>query len=76
MTAHPIDVLVGRKIKARREELGLSQLELAKKLGTTKRKIECYEGGQRLWCSGLYYMAKVLDRPLIWFFKDWEIGGK
>jgi transcriptional regulator with XRE-family HTH domain len=76
MTVHPIDRLVGSKIRARRVELGLSQMELANKLGTTKRKIECYEGGQRLPCSGLYHLAQALEREPCWFFKEWEIGGE
>lgn len=78
MSIHHIDKLVGSKIRARRIELGLSQWELAHKLGNgaTKRKIECYESGQRAFCSVLYEISRALKCEPGWFFKDFEIGGK
>lgn len=38
---------IGQLIKARREEIGLGQEELAEKLGVTKSTISAYETGQR-----------------------------
>jgi transcriptional regulator with XRE-family HTH domain len=70
MNPHQIDQLVGVKIRARRLELGLSQTELANKVGASRRKIQSYEGGQRVHAAGLYFIAKALDQEIIWFFQE------
>lgn len=36
---------IGERIRARREELGLSQAELAKKIGITQGSVGNYESG-------------------------------
>jgi transcriptional regulator with XRE-family HTH domain len=53
--------LIGRKVRARREELGLTQLELASKAGTTRSSISNLEiGTQRMPLEQLIGLARHL----------------
>lgn len=66
---NPIDVHVGRKIKIRRVLNGLSQTTLAEGLGITFQQLQKYESGaNRVSCSRLYAIARILDVPVAWFF--------
>lgn len=66
---------LGAKIKARREELGLSQQDLAKALDLDQGKVSLIErGGRKISASELPLLAKVLKRPISWFYsEDMEI---
>lgn len=69
--AHPIDVMVGKRIRLRRVQLGLSQTELGQKLGVTFQQVQKYENGaNRVSCSRLYEAAVALDVPIGFFFND------
>src|SRR5436853_4481208 len=68
---HPIDVHVGKLIRARRQELSMSQTDLAKALGLTFQQIQKYEKGtNRVSCSRLSEMSEVLDAPITFFFSE------
>jgi transcriptional regulator with XRE-family HTH domain len=68
---HPIDVMVGKRIRLRRVQLGLSQTELGKKLGVTFQQVQKYENGaNRVSASRLYEISTALDVPIIFFFMD------
>ena len=61
---HPIDVMVGKRIRLRRVQLGLSQTELGHKLGVTFQQVQKYENGtNRVSCSRIYETALALDVP-------------
>jgi len=64
----------GDKIKARREELGLSQKDLANALNTDQGKISLIErGGRKIDCiNELPTLSRVLKKPISWFFEDTE----
>ena len=56
----PIDLHVGRRVRLRRKELGISQERLAEGLGLTFQQVQKYErGAKRVSASKLYEMARV-----------------
>ncbi len=66
-----IDRHVGRRLRERRTELGLSQIELAAAVGVTFQQIQKYErGANRIVASRLYQLAKALGVPVEYFFAD------
>ncbi len=71
MASHPVDVLVGNRIRQRRALLGMSQTSLAKAVGLTFQQIQKYErGANRASASKLYEFATVLDVPVSFFFES------
>jgi transcriptional regulator with XRE-family HTH domain len=68
---HPVDVTVGKRVRLRRVQLGLSQTELGKKLGVTFQQVQKYENGaNRVSCSRLYEISTALDVPIVYFFTN------
>jgi len=68
---HPIDVKVGELIRLRRQELAMSQTDLAKVLGLTFQQIQKYEKGtNRVSASRLSEISEVLKAPIIFFFSE------
>src|SRR5579871_2554953 len=66
---HPIDVIVGKRIRLRRLQLSLSQTDLGQKLGVAFQQVQKYEKGtNRVSCSRLYEIAQILDVPVTYFF--------
>ena len=73
---HPIDVMVGKRIRLRRVQLGLSQTELGHKLGVTFQQMQKYENGtNRVSCSRLYESSVALEVPIAFFFMDSTHAG-
>ena len=59
---HPVDVYVGRMIRARRKQLGVNQGSLGDALGVSFQQIQKYErAANRVSCSALVAIAKRLD---------------
>jgi transcriptional regulator with XRE-family HTH domain len=68
-----IDMLVGRRVRDRRVELGLSQSQLARAIGITFQQVQKYERGtnrisaSKLWmigrCLGITPAALLSDLP-------------
>ena len=66
---HPIDLTVGRRLKAFRKKMRVSQPQLAGKVGITFQQIQKYENGQnRIGASRLWDIAKALNIPIGDFF--------
>jgi transcriptional regulator with XRE-family HTH domain len=71
--ANPIDVHVGRMVRARRKVLGVSQTQLADALGITFQQVQKYERGfNRFSASKLYQAAKTLNVEISAFFDGLE----
>jgi transcriptional regulator with XRE-family HTH domain len=69
--AHRIDILVGGKVKLRRQELGLSQGKLATHLGVTFQQIQKYESGtNRIGASRLLDLSLALHVPIEYFYQS------
>lgn len=65
----PVDVQVGRNVRKRRIELGLSQTELAEACGITFQQVQKYENGaNRVSASRLWQFAAVLGLEVAAFF--------
>lgn len=68
---NPIDVHVGKRIRMRRQFLGMNQETLARQLGVTFQQVQKYEGGaNRVSASRLAEMARILDVSIPHFFAD------
>jgi len=67
----PIDRHIGRRVRARRTLLGMSQERLAEALGLTFQQIQKYEkGANRIGASRLLQIAGILDVGVEFFFED------
>ncbi|MDF2095451.1 MULTISPECIES: helix-turn-helix domain-containing protein [Aquibaculum] len=67
---HPTDVHIGRRIRERRVELGMSQSALAEQLGITFQQVQKYErGGNRVSGSRLWDISRVLGVNVSHFFE-------
>jgi transcriptional regulator with XRE-family HTH domain len=65
-----VDAHVGTRIRLRRKLLGLSQQQLAERLGLTFQQVQKYERGvNRVSASKLYETAQVLQAPVTHFFE-------
>ncbi len=69
----PTDIVtcreIGAAIKKRRKELGLSQEQLAEKVGVSYQQIQRYENGSSMLnVENVQRMAKTLNIPVIFFF--------
>ena len=61
---------IGQRIQQAREERGLTQEELAIKLGCTQSALSNYElGKRRLYLAGLEQIAEILGKPLSYFLE-------
>lgn len=65
----PVDLIVGARLAARRQELNLTQSELAAALGVTFQQVQKYErGANRVSSSKLWLAAEFLGVPVSAFF--------
>lgn len=70
-TPDPVDTHVGSRLRLRRTMLGLSQTELANKVGLTFQQVQKYEAGaNRVSASRLFHIAEALGVPVSFFFDD------
>lgn len=70
-----IDVLVGRRVRAYRESLGMSQAALGQQAGVTFQQIQKYENGiNRIGSSRLSKIATALGVSVAALFED-ETGN-
>lgn len=71
--AHPVDVHVGKKIRQRRWLIGMTQQQLAGRVGIKFQQIQKYEtGANRVSASRLWDIAEALDTPVSAFFEGIE----
>ncbi|HXL68562.1 MAG TPA: helix-turn-helix transcriptional regulator [Xanthobacteraceae bacterium] len=69
------DIEVGRRIRARRMERGVSQTKLGDRIGVTFQQIQKYEkGSNRVAAGRLQRIAEVLDVPISYFFGVHDTG--
>ncbi len=62
---------IGIRIQQAREELGLTQEEMAARLGCTQSALSNYElGKRRLYLSSLEQIANTLGKPLSYFMES------
>ena len=68
---------IGGRVRQRRTRLGLSQQELADRIGLSWQQVQKYEHGvNRLVGSRLWDISCALDCPVEWFFEGLEQGGE
>lgn len=67
---HPVDVHVGKRIRHRRWLVGMTQQQLAEKVGIKFQQIQKYETGMnRVSASRLWDIASSLSVPVSFFFE-------
>lgn len=67
--AHPVDVHVGKRIRHRRWLVGMTQQQLAEKVGIKFQQIQKYEtGANRVSASRLWDISEALDVAVSFFF--------
>ena len=71
-----VDAYVGRRLRARRNEMGLSQGALGRRLGLTFSQVQKYEKGtNRIGAGRLYHLAALLGVSVQYFFEGMEGSG-
>ncbi len=66
---HPVDILVGQRLRAARLLAGFSQSKLGNHVGLTFQQIQKYEKGMnRIGASRLQQFAQLLNVPATYFF--------
>ncbi len=70
---HPVDVHVGKRVRHRRWMVGMTQQQLAEKVGIKFQQIQKYETGMnRISASRLWDIAEALSVPVSFFFEGLE----
>lgn len=71
--AEDIDRHIGVRMRERRHILGLSQLQLARLVGTTHQQTHKYEiGSNRVPAARLHAIARALGVPVDYFFEGYR----
>jgi len=66
---HPVDVHVGKRVRHRRWLVGMTQQQLAEKVGIKFQQIQKYETGMnRVSASRLWDISDALGVPVSFFF--------
>ncbi|ETX14742.1 Cro/Cl family transcriptional regulator [Roseivivax halodurans JCM 10272] len=74
---HPVDVHVGKRIRHRRWLVGMTQQQLAEKVGIKFQQIQKYEtGANRVSASRLWDIADALDVAVSFFFEGLETEAR
>lgn len=69
--SNPVDVHVGCRVRLRRNEVSMSQQQLAARLGITFQQVQKYEKGMnRVGASRLQAISSVLGVPVSYFFEE------
>lgn len=67
---HEVDVHVGKRIRHRRWMIGMTQQQLAERVGIKFQQIQKYETGMnRVSASRLWDIANAVDVPISFFFE-------
>jgi transcriptional regulator with XRE-family HTH domain len=75
--AHPVDVHVGKRIRHRRWLIGMTQQQLAEKVGIKFQQIQKYEtGANRVSASRLWDISDAMEVPVSFFFDGLQEEGK
>ena len=72
--SHPVDEHVGKRIRHRRWMVGMTQQQLADRVGIKFQQIQKYETGMnRVSASRLWDIAEALTVPVSFFFEGLAI---
>jgi transcriptional regulator with XRE-family HTH domain len=72
----PVDVHVGKLIRARRRAIGVSQHQLAEAVGVSFQQVQKYElGSNRVSASKLFAIGQALGVSVATFFENLEEQG-
>ena len=67
---HRVDIHVGKRVRQRRWMIGMTQQQLADKVGIKFQQIQKYETGtNRVSASRLWDIAEAMDVPVAFFFE-------
>ena len=67
---HPVDVHVGKRVRHRRWMVGMTQQQLAEKVGIKFQQIQKYETGtNRISASRMWDIAATMEVPVSFFFE-------
>ncbi len=70
---HSVDVHVGQRVRQRRYLAGMTQQQLAERVGTKAQQIQKYETGtNRISASRIWDIAAVMEVPVSFFFEGLE----
>lgn len=68
------DRYVGQQVRQARQELGLTQEDVAERLGVTFQQVQKYEsGGSRLSAGRLRDIAITLHKPIDFFYEPFDV---
>jgi transcriptional regulator with XRE-family HTH domain len=71
---HPVDVHVGKRVRHRRWMIGMTQQQLAERVGIKFQQIQKYETGMnRVSASRLWDISETLGVPVSFFFEGLEV---
>ena len=72
-TANSLDGHIGRRLRAKRLEYGMSLETLAELIEVTPQQMSRYElGANRISAAQIYRIARGLNVPVGWFFEGFE----
>lgn len=75
--AHPVDIHVGKRVRHRRWLIGMTQQQLAEKVGIKFQQIQKYEtGANRVSASRLWDIADAMEVPVNFFFEGLDEADK
>jgi transcriptional regulator with XRE-family HTH domain len=67
---HPVDLHVGKRMRHRRWMLGITQPQLAERIGITFQQVQKYEAGMnRVSASRLWDIAEAMEVDVRFFFE-------
>jgi transcriptional regulator with XRE-family HTH domain len=73
---HPVDAHVGKRVRHRRWMVGMTQQQLADRVGIKFQQIQKYETGMnRVSASRLWDIAEALTVPVSFFFEGLNEDG-
>lgn len=73
---HPVDVHVGKRVRHRRWMVGMTQQQLAERVGIKFQQIQKYETGMnRISASRLWDISAALGVPVSFFFEGLANGA-
>ncbi len=73
---NPIDKHIGARVRAQRQERGLTQRDLGERLGVRFQQVQKYESGQnRISAAQMWRIASVLGVPVSHFFENIDVSA-
>jgi transcriptional regulator with XRE-family HTH domain len=74
--SHPVDKVVGQRVRLSRQSRGMSQTALASAIGVTFQQLQKYEkAANRISASKLFEISKALDVDIGTFFSELRVSG-